>query len=154
MQRISQVQAIFKSFPWGRLEKDDTFCLELARGRFDVLGDTNTGFWSQRGGHASHQFEGEGQHDMADAGVSTKFQHQLAKQFSHLYLLHRKTHLTDEGGWKLESGLIPYRDMAKVSADRQFWQRSSRAVSVTGTLGICGANCRSDCPPHHSCTSH
>ncbi|GJE94315.1 zinc finger MYND domain-containing protein [Phanerochaete sordida] len=126
MQRMPEAHAILKSFPWGRLEKDDTFCLELARGRFDVLGNTDFGFWSQRGGPASHAFSGDGGDALhalaAQGGASRLIAQQLGTQFTHLDghdLLHRKRHLADEPGWRLERALIPYRDIGQLPLDRR-----------------------------------
>lgn len=126
MQHIPETHAVLKSFPWGRLEKDDTFCLELARGRYDVLGNSNMGFWSQRGGPASHQFQGDGgkqfERTAGDGGVSRLLSHKIGQMFAHLDgydLLHRKRHLSDEGGWKLDRTLIPFRDLSQVSKDNR-----------------------------------
>lgn len=120
MERLPETRALLESFPWGRLEKDYTFSVELARARFNVLGGTGTGFWSFRGGPAVHQNEGDGRSTRNDNISIRGFPR--TSDYQHLDghdLLHQKTHLTDEKGWRLDPKLIPYRDMSKIPHDRQ-----------------------------------
>ncbi|KAF9065207.1 hypothetical protein BDP27DRAFT_71116 [Rhodocollybia butyracea] len=113
MQRLPETQAVVKSFPWGRLETDGTFNLEIARGRFSVLGGSGYGYWSHRGGTVPHAVGG------FDASASTapyaQFMQNLLKNLDHLngYDLLKPNHLSDEQGWKLSPKFIPYRDFTK-----------------------------------------
>ena len=104
MEQIQKAQSALKSFPWGRLETDNTFCFELAKARFKILGETGNGFWSVRGGPVAHQNPGDG------ARHKSALEKRIAAGFSHLDgydLIHSKEHLTDNEGWKLSPELIP-----------------------------------------------
>ncbi|SJL13376.1 uncharacterized protein ARMOST_16818 [Armillaria ostoyae] len=112
MLRLPETQAILTSFPWGRLETDGTFNDSIARGRFDVLGGSNFGFWSHRGGPVPHQNMGE----LGEISPYTAMLKSMLGKFDHLDgkdLLGTK-HLTDAEGWKLPDRLIPYRHFASV----------------------------------------
>lgn len=115
MERIPVTQAILTQFkPWGRVESDGTFNREVAVGRFSVLGGSNMGFWSHRGGPVPHQNVGPFGAPNNGAGSYTSEIHRMFKSFDHLDgldLLANK-HLTDDSGWKLPSRLIPYRNFA------------------------------------------
>ncbi|KAJ3887176.1 hypothetical protein GG344DRAFT_56148 [Lentinula edodes] len=115
MQRLPEVQAVLKSFPWGRLESDGTFSSEIARGRFDVLGGSGYGFWSHRGGPIPHQLHGDGAFQIDNVSHSAQFIQTMLRAFDHLdgSDLLKTRHLTDEEGWKLPRELIPFRDITQ-----------------------------------------
>ena len=98
MERLPEVQDVLKSFPWGRIEADGIFSVDLAKGRFNVLGGNGMGFWSQRGGPIPHQ-------DLGDVhGPSNPMISKILRAFEHLDghdLLYQKDHLSDEQGWML-----------------------------------------------------
>ncbi|KAJ7601124.1 hypothetical protein C8J56DRAFT_768378 [Mycena floridula] len=117
MERIAETQTILLNFkPWGRIEKDGSFSLDIARGRFRVLGGSGYGFWSHRGGPVPHQDAGAG-------GLGAYIDPEMAefiKAFSYLDgkdLLEKKQ-LSDKEGWKLVSELIPFRDFSQAEAKR------------------------------------
>lgn len=117
MLRLPETQAIVQQFPWGRLETDGSFNRDVARGRFKVLGGSDMGFWSHKGGPVPHQNAGPfSSHDDPN-GYQASFQ-QLFQSFNHLdgKDLLKDKHLSDEAGWKLQSHLIPYRHFS--SADK------------------------------------
>ena len=119
MERLPETQELIKSFPWGRIESDGSTSNEVIKARFDVLGGSDFGYWSHRGGPQPH----------ADQGMLSKVANnspygaillKMMKAFDHLDgkdLLKQK-HLTDEQGWKLPSRLIPYRDFTAQGAKR------------------------------------
>ncbi|KAF9058329.1 hypothetical protein BDP27DRAFT_1303897 [Rhodocollybia butyracea] len=112
MQRLPATQAIVKSFPWGRLEIDGTFSVDLARGRFDVLGGSGYGYWSHKGGPAPHSV---GSIDIDKIAATTPYaqlMRKMIKSFDHLdgKDLLKTEQLSDEQGWKLPLEYIPYRD--------------------------------------------
>ncbi|EJD42597.1 hypothetical protein AURDEDRAFT_105338 [Auricularia subglabra TFB-10046 SS5] len=113
MKRLPDAVAIIKQFPWGRLEKDGTFSLDVARARFDVLGADGYGFWSHRGGPMAHANLGD-TNILAMLGNSPQAQamKKLFAQFDHLDGLDllQKNHLNDAQGWKLPPKLVPLRD--------------------------------------------
>ena len=122
MRLVPEIQSTLQSFPWGRLEHDNTFHEDLARGRFAVLGGTGTGFWSQRGGPVPHSDTGHGELTERQFEMGPPNLREIANLFKHLDgydLLHRKEHLTDEEGWRLAPELIPYRDMLKLPKERR-----------------------------------
>ncbi|KAH9924756.1 uncharacterized protein B0H18DRAFT_1011049 [Fomitopsis serialis] len=112
MERLPETQAIIRMFPWGRLETDGTFNLDIARARFDVLGSSGYGYWSHRGGQAPHAEMGPlgAGRDMTYGGLVK------VENFIDGNDLLRKKHLTDEQGWKLPSRLIPYLDFGHSAA--------------------------------------
>lgn len=114
MKRLPETQAIARMFPWGRLETDGTFNYEIACARFDVLGGSGYGYWSQRGGRAPHADLGPmgSQLSTSTAGLLK------AEDFIDGNDLLKKTHLSDEQGWKLSSRLIPYLDFSHSSAKK------------------------------------
>lgn len=119
MERLPHTQAILKSFPWGRIESDGSFNPEIVRGRFGVLGGSDYGYWSHRGGSVPHSDLGS----YASMFGNTPYAAQMLKMiksFDHLDgkdLLKQK-HLTDVEGWKLPTHLIPYRNFASPKAKR------------------------------------
>lgn len=118
MQRLPDTQAVLKSFTWGRLETDGTFCFELAKGRFSVLGSAGTGFWSVRGGIIPHQNEG----DDPDGPDRSTLSRIIRDQHQHLDghdLLHAKHYLTDKEGWKLPAKLIPFLDLSHLADNKR-----------------------------------
>lgn len=94
MERLPQTQAIIKSFPWGRLESDDSFNFDIARGRFEVLGTSGYGYWSHQGGL------------VARSATVTGFGCLSGED------LLRNNHLSDGEGWKLPPNLIPHRNFS------------------------------------------
>lgn len=110
MKKAPGVRAIVAQFPWGRVEKDGSFAAEIARARFDVLGGTDYGFWSQAAGlpphHTAHQ-DPDGlafkQKLMAAVAAATA----LPSNYQHGYQLLTNSLLNDEEGWKLTPDLIP-----------------------------------------------
>lgn len=119
MERLPEAQAVLSSFPWGRLESDYTFNVDLAKGRFRVLGGTGMGFWSQRGGTVAHSETGEGFDEYKK--LRPQVLRRYDESFKHVDgfdLLRHKGHLTDEEGWRLDKELIPYRDFGKVPEER------------------------------------
>ncbi|KAJ6572603.1 hypothetical protein B0H10DRAFT_1007636 [Mycena sp. CBHHK59/15] len=110
MLRKPEFSAILLQFPWGRLEKDGTFCVDVARGRFKVLGSEGFGFWSHRGGPVTHLLSGSVEEAIVRGGTHGQIVAEMAKVFNYLdgtALLEPK-HLTDRDGWKLEPELIPF----------------------------------------------
>ncbi|KAK7043322.1 zinc finger MYND domain-containing protein 15 [Favolaschia claudopus] len=107
MERREYYDSIVKSFPWGRLEADGTFNLDIARARFGVLGGTGTGYWSHRGGTVSHSHQTESRPEAYPSAVR-----ELFSAFHHMdgADLLKSKHLTDIEGWKLEEAFIPYID--------------------------------------------
>ncbi|KAJ8087269.1 hypothetical protein PM082_006099 [Marasmius tenuissimus] len=114
MQRLPETQAIVKSFPWGRVEIDGSFSFDVARGRFKVLGASDHGYWSHRGGPVPHQSAG----DLGGMSASVPYaqlMRNMLKSFDHLdgKDLLKKKHLTDLEGWRLSNrSLIPLRDFS------------------------------------------
>ncbi|KAJ6583785.1 hypothetical protein B0H10DRAFT_2096488 [Mycena sp. CBHHK59/15] len=105
MLKVPNVSAILLQFPWGRIEKDGTFNVDVARGRFRVLGGKGFGFWSHRGGPIAHLLTGS-------------MVAEMAKVYDYLdgtALLDAK-HLTDRDGWKLEPELIPFYNFSSLWA--------------------------------------
>ncbi|KZW03620.1 hypothetical protein EXIGLDRAFT_664199 [Exidia glandulosa HHB12029] len=117
MQRLDDTVAIAKQFPWGRLEKDGSLNLDIARARFDVLGSDGYGFWSHRGGPVPHAQAGDLGKMFAANTPYAKAMAALIAAFDHLdgKDLLQSTHLTDAQGWKLPPTLIPYREFASPS---------------------------------------
>lgn len=113
MQRLLKTQNVLKSFPWGRLETNGTFNLDIARGRFSVLGSSGYGYWSHRGGTAPHAVEGF-ETGASSAPYAQSLRNSL-KNLDHLdgNDLLKPNHLSDEQGWKLSPEFIPYRDFSK-----------------------------------------
>ncbi|KAJ6521922.1 hypothetical protein DFH09DRAFT_1192039 [Mycena vulgaris] len=110
MLRTPEVTALLMQFPWGRLERDGTFSVDIARGRFNVLGD-RCGFWSHRGGPMSHLPSGSAVEEyLFKQGNGGAFAAQISKAFHHVdgTALLEATHPTDCEGWKLEPELIPF----------------------------------------------
>ena len=108
MEKLTETQAIVRTFPWGRLEKDGTFCYDIACARFGVLGSSGYGYWSQRGGMAPHA-------ELGPLSVtSDKTLGGLLKleDFIDGNDLLKRAHLSDEQGWKLPTHLIPYSDFS------------------------------------------
>lgn len=113
MEKLPQTQGVLLSFPWGRLETNGVFNVEIARGRFGVLGSKGFGFWSSRGGPSPHQ-----DNESVIANISSlslqpdRMKRAMLSSFNHLdgYDLCRPTHLSDREGWKLPDHLIPFRD--------------------------------------------
>ena len=99
-------------FPWGRLEMDGTFSYEITCARFDVLGGSGYGFWSQSGGMAPHvgQLDGIPETDEMKSRL-LKFEDLMDG-----YDLLKTAHLSDGQGWKLPSHLMPYYDFSDPSA--------------------------------------
>ncbi|TCD60364.1 hypothetical protein EIP91_010311 [Steccherinum ochraceum] len=108
MKRLPDVQAIVQQFPWGRIESDGSFNKDIARGRFNVLGKDNVGFWSHRGGPIPHQDNGPDRRESLKNSDEMKW----LSIFDHLdgKDLLKSNHLSDEDGWRLPAKLIPFRD--------------------------------------------
>lgn len=119
MERLPQTQELVASFPWGRLESDGSFNFDIARGRFDVLGGSDYGFWSHRGGPSPHANPGSFGGSLAKSPYTAQLM-ELLKGFDHLDgkdLLKQK-HLTDLEGWKLPPHLVPFRNFSTPKAKR------------------------------------
>ncbi|KAK1226856.1 hypothetical protein PQX77_010160 [Marasmius sp. AFHP31] len=120
MQRLPETQAVVKSFPWGRVETDGSFSFDIARGRFKVLGASDHGYWSHRGGPVPHQSAG----DLGGMSASVPYaqlMRTMLKSFDHLdgKDLLKKKHLTDLEGWRLSNrSLIPLRDFSAAPEQR------------------------------------
>ncbi|KAF8891146.1 hypothetical protein CPB85DRAFT_1441044 [Mucidula mucida] len=116
MARLDETQAILTQFPWGRLETDGTFNDSVARGRFDVLGGSDYGFWSHRGGPIPHDNMGE-LAKLVENDAYAKVLKPFFAKFDHLEGkdLLKEDHLSDVDGWKLETRLIPYRQFPSAS---------------------------------------
>lgn len=116
MLKVPTVQATLMQFPWGRIESDTSFSNDVARGRFGVLGATGFGFWSHRGGPASHLV------DVDDKNTNRpSYMNAFVKSFDYMdgtTLLENK-HLGDKDGWKLEPELIPFREFSAEQAPPQ-----------------------------------
>lgn len=119
MRRLPETVAIVAQFPWGRLEKDGSFNYEVARARFNVLGQDRCGYWSCRSwplsvAHSSVEVE------TIISGSATGPQAQTIRErlsrFDYLdgKVLLKTAHLSDTDGWKLKAHLIPLRDFASV----------------------------------------
>ncbi len=111
MEKLHQIQAITKLFPWGRLECDGSFNFDIARGRFRVLGGSGYGYWSHRGGLMPHSA------DLGNESSTSPYANlygKIAVASDHIdgKDLLEKEHLSDEEGWKLPSELIPYRNFS------------------------------------------
>ncbi|KAJ7094487.1 hypothetical protein B0H15DRAFT_798694 [Mycena belliarum] len=118
MLKVPEVEAILCQFPWGRIEKDRTFSVDLARGRFNVLGGKGFGFWSHRGGPIAHLPTGSIVEAIHKGGSYGRMVEQMAKLYDYLdgtSLLDAK-HLTDRDGWKLEPELIPFHNFSSLWA--------------------------------------
>ncbi|KDR71612.1 hypothetical protein GALMADRAFT_74898 [Galerina marginata CBS 339.88] len=121
MERIPQTQALVKSFPWGRLESDDSMNFDIARGRFGVLGGPGFGYWSHRSGHIPHSEPSA--LDISDAPyVADIRKHWKSSAYLDGKDLLKGKHVSDKEGWKLPSNLIPYRN---------FFSPSNRPELVT-----------------------
>ncbi|KAG2368235.1 hypothetical protein BDR07DRAFT_1478305 [Suillus spraguei] len=102
MEKVPQVQALLKQFPWGRIEKDGTFAEPLVRALHNVLGAEGFGYWSIPGGSNPHLKHASDPPRPAGAPCIDD-----AKGFEHGYMLLSDKLSTDETGWKLEKRLIP-----------------------------------------------
>ncbi|ESK96350.1 hypothetical protein Moror_7136 [Moniliophthora roreri MCA 2997] len=123
MARIPMFRSIAESFPWGRIEKDGSLNLEIALGRFNVLGSA-CGFWSTPGGTSLHQFDGDLDMERLGGKVEPWFQESTIDFFNGKGLLESQIP-GDEDGWKLPRDLIPYRNFS----DRPY-QRPPVIVTV------------------------
>ncbi|KAF9040270.1 hypothetical protein BDZ89DRAFT_944960 [Hymenopellis radicata] len=130
MARLDETQAILTQFPWGRLETDGTFNDSVARGRFDVLGGSDYGFWSHRGGPVPHDNMGE-LAKLVENDAYVKVLKPLLAKFDHLEGkdLLKEDHLSDVDGWKLETRLIPYRQFPSASKRPQIVTELDRRIS-------------------------
>ncbi|KAJ6489483.1 hypothetical protein C8R47DRAFT_1071350 [Mycena vitilis] len=111
MLRLPEFTALLLQFPWGRVEKDGTFSVEIARGRFNVLGAAGFGYWSHRGGPMAHLSTGSVPEEiMLKQGTKGKMIQQIAGVFDYLdgTALLETSHATDCDGWKLNPELIPF----------------------------------------------
>ncbi|KAG1801405.1 uncharacterized protein HD556DRAFT_1438436 [Suillus plorans] len=102
MEKVPQVQALLKQFPWGRIETDGTFAEPIVRAYHNVLGAEGFGYWSIPGGSNPHL-----QQPSNTSGPSGALRVDDTKGFEHGYMLLSNKLLTDETGWKLEKRLIP-----------------------------------------------
>lgn len=102
MEKVPQVQALLKQFPWGRIEKDGTFAEPLVRALHNVLGAEGFGYWSTPGGSNPHL-----KHASDPPRPARAPRIDDVKGFEHGYMLLSNQVLTDETGWKLEKRLIP-----------------------------------------------
>ncbi|KAH7883767.1 hypothetical protein F5I97DRAFT_1930004 [Phlebopus sp. FC_14] len=103
MQRVPQVQAILKQFPWGKLESDGTFAEPFIRAYYGVLGAEGFGYWSTSGGTMPHQL----QPSVLKQGPTGPFSVSADASYQDGYLLLLDQHLDENAGWKLEDRLIP-----------------------------------------------
>ncbi|KAG0709059.1 hypothetical protein DFH29DRAFT_890327 [Suillus ampliporus] len=102
MEKVPQVQALLKQFPWGRVETDGTFAEPLVRAYYNVLGPEGFGYWSTPGGTNPHL------RNPSDPPKSSKeIRVDGAEGYEHGYMLLSGRPLTDETGWKLEKRFIP-----------------------------------------------
>ncbi|KAG1867854.1 hypothetical protein DFJ58DRAFT_714335 [Suillus subalutaceus] len=102
MEKVPQVQALLKQFPWGRIETDGTFAEPVVRAYYNVLGAEGFGYWSIPGGSNPHV-----KHASDPSSPSGALRVDDTKGFEHGYMLLSDKLLTDETGWKLEKRLIP-----------------------------------------------
>lgn len=119
MERLPKTQDILESFPWGRIETDGSFNPEIVRGRFNVLGGSDYGYWSHRGGPVPHSDQGQLAQMLGNSPYAAQMM-KMIQSFDHLdgKDLLRSKHLTDEEGWKLPPNLTPYRNFASPKAKR------------------------------------
>ncbi|KAG2146546.1 uncharacterized protein EDB93DRAFT_1104316 [Suillus bovinus] len=103
MEKVPQVQALLKQFPWGRIETDGTFAEPIVRAYYHVLGAEGFGYWSIPGGSNAHLKQPRS--NTSDPSRALRVDD--AKEFEHGYMLLSDKLLTDETGWKLEKRLIP-----------------------------------------------
>ncbi|KAF8845258.1 hypothetical protein BDN67DRAFT_443877 [Paxillus ammoniavirescens] len=103
MQKVSQVQAILKLFPWGKLESDGTFAEPFIRAYYGVLGAEGFGYWSTSGGTVPHQPQ------PGTGGVSNGSPLRVGpvEGYQDGYLLLLDRHLDEKVGWLLEERLVP-----------------------------------------------
>ncbi|KAG1725126.1 hypothetical protein EDB19DRAFT_1948274 [Suillus lakei] len=102
MEKVPQVQALLKQFPWGRIETDGTFAEPLIRAYYNVLGAECFGYWSIYGGSNAHLQQSSNTSDPSEA-----LRVEDTKGFGHGCMLLSNKLLTDETGWKLGKRLIP-----------------------------------------------
>ncbi|KAG1739706.1 hypothetical protein EDB19DRAFT_1978101 [Suillus lakei] len=102
MEKVSQVQALLKQFPWGRIETDGTFAEPLIRAYYSVLGAEGFGYGSIYGGSNAHLQQPSNTSDPSEA-----LRVEDTKGFGHGCMLLSNKLLTDETGWKLGKRLIP-----------------------------------------------
>ncbi|KAG1755088.1 uncharacterized protein EDB91DRAFT_1097220 [Suillus paluster] len=105
MERVPQVQALLKQFPWGRVEADGTFAADLVRACYNVLGAEGFGYWSTPGGSNPHL-----KHPSQPPASSKAIRVDDVQGYEHGYMLLSDRPLTDETGWKLEKRFIPQLD--------------------------------------------
>ncbi|KAF9040178.1 hypothetical protein BDZ89DRAFT_1060578 [Hymenopellis radicata] len=131
MARHGETQAILTQFPWGRLETDGTFNDYVARGRFDVLGGSDYGFWSHRGGLVPHNFGTEELKTLVENETYARILTPFFATFDHLdgKDLFKEDHLSDVDGWKLETRLIAYRQFPSASKRPQIVTEFHRRIS-------------------------
>ncbi|KIJ68239.1 hypothetical protein HYDPIDRAFT_81640 [Hydnomerulius pinastri MD-312] len=103
MQKVSQVQAILKLFPWGKLESDGTFAEPFIRAMYGVLGAEGFGYWSTSGGNIPHQVQ-PNTRGMDDPGP---FRVGAVEGYQDGYLLLLSQLPDEKAGWKLEDKLVP-----------------------------------------------
>ncbi|KAG1739666.1 hypothetical protein EDB19DRAFT_1978047 [Suillus lakei] len=102
MEKVPQVQALLKQFPWGRIETDGTFAEPLIRAYYNVLGAEGFSYWSIYGGSNAHLQQPSNTSDPSEA-----LRVEDTKGFGHDCMLLSNKLLTDETGWKLGKRLIP-----------------------------------------------
>lgn len=127
---------------------------ELAS-RFGVLGGADNGFWSKLWGPDTHQDDGRDVNTLRTGMLANNAdQDALTGAFKHLDghdLLHHKSHLTDEEGWKLAFAFFQYHNIAKLSKDRRPTLATEFEGGVEeGILGTGGASCRRGLQRHCS----
>ncbi|KAJ7187876.1 hypothetical protein C8R46DRAFT_1052918 [Mycena filopes] len=118
MLRTPAFTAVLLQFPWGRVEKDKTFSVDLVRGRFKVLGAKGFGYWSHRGGPVAH-LPGDTPGEALRPKGKDKFTpivEQLVKTFEYLdgSALLETQHANDRDSWKLEPELIPFLNFSSL----------------------------------------
>ncbi|KAF7329095.1 Zinc finger MYND domain-containing protein 15 [Mycena kentingensis (nom. inval.)] len=118
MNHLETCDSVIKSFPWGRVENDGTFYVEIVLVRHNLLGAAGFGFWSQSG--LGLYTEGEDDKCLTMNPSNTpRFLEEMTEQRDRWRdiefvngndLLLKKEHLDDRNGWRLSTDLIPLRD--------------------------------------------
>ncbi|KAJ7723548.1 hypothetical protein B0H16DRAFT_339184 [Mycena metata] len=118
MLRTPAFTAVLTQFPWGRLEKDGTFSVDLARGRYKVLGGKGFGYWSHRGGPVAHLPAGTLAETLQKQGNYAPIVQQMLKAFDYLdgSALLETQHPNDRDAWRLEPELIPFLNFSSLWA--------------------------------------
>ncbi len=149
MEKLHQIQAITKLFPWGRLECDGSFNFDIARGRFRVLGGSGYGYWSHRGGLMPHSA------DLGNESSTSPYANlygKIAVASDHIDgkdLLERNTSLTRKAGNFLPN--LFHIGISQPQQPLQNWSPNSSMASLTGIVGIGGVTSRRSLQRLFSC---